>query len=189
MKQQEREHKQGLESWKKMLTDRKNRLVLIGLAGICLIFLSDLFGGRPDAPKVNEKTQFENPSIDVCEIEQKLTGMLECVEGVGKVHVMITLESSPETIYALNEQKDTKTSRHAEQEQPEQADSYKSEHIFMDSPQGKRPLVETYLEPEIRGAAIVCEGGDDITVIKRITDLVSAVLGLATNRICVTKMI
>lgn len=189
MKQYGREHRQWQEKWKELIQDRKNRLVLLGLVGICLIFFSDLFAGGSNVPKTNEKAQYPDALPDVGKIEEKLAGMLERVEGVGKVHVMITLESSAETIYALDEQKDTKTSRHSEQETPDQADSYKSEHIFMDSPQGKRPLIETYLEPEIRGAAIVCEGGDDITVIKRITDLVSAVLGLATNRICVTKMI
>lgn len=184
------EQKQRIISLKETLFNKKNRLFVIGLAGICLIFLSDLFGGSGQSEaKSGKETQYEDPAASVTEIEKKLTGMLECVEGVGKVHVMITLESTPETIYALDEQTDSKISRHAEEELPEKADSYKSEHIFRDSPQGKQPLVETYLEPEIRGAAIVCEGGDDITVVKRITDLVSAVLGLATNRICVTKMI
>lgn len=68
-------------------------------------------------------------------------------------------------------------------------ESYKSEHIIVDAADGKQPLVETHIEPEVKGVAVVCEGGDDITVIKRITDLVSVVLGLSTNRICVTKMI
>ena len=38
-------------------------------------------------------------------------------------------------------------------------------------------------------AVSAATGVHDITVIKRITDLVSVVLGLSTNRICVTKMI
>ena len=49
--------------------------------------------------------------------------------------------------------------------------------------------MDTHIDTELKGVAVVCEGGDDITVIKRITDLVSVVLGLSTNRICVTKMI
>lgn len=58
----------------------------------------------------------------------------------------------------------------------------------MDAGSGRQALVETAREPEIKGVAIVCEGGDDVAVIKRITDVVSVVLGIPTNRICVTKM-
>ena len=53
----------------------------------------------------------------------------------------------------------------------------------------KQAPVETRLEPEVKGVAVLCEGGDDILVIKRITDLVATVLDIPTNRICVAKMI
>ena len=146
--------------WQEMLHglfQKKNWLFFVGLAGICLIFLSDiLFGGR---------------------------------QGAGKVQVMITLESAGETVYARDEQSDTQTTQDGSDGVTDRKESYKSEHIIVDAADGKQPLVETHIEPEVKGVAVVCEGGDDITVIKRITDLVSVVLGLSTNRICVTKMI
>ena len=160
--------------WQEMLHglfQKKNWLFFVGLAGICLIFLSDiLFGGREGSTGAARQStqQAVSAATGVQELETRLTEMLESVQGAGKVQVMITLESAGET---------------------DRKESYKSEHIIVDAADGKQPLVETHIEPEVKGVAVVCEGGDDITVIKRITDLVSVVLGLSTNRICVTKMI
>ena len=67
--------------------------------------------------------------------------------------------------------------------------SFQNEHILFDSGVGKQALVEEQLVPDIKGVAVVCSGGDDIAVIERITELVSVVLDLPSNRICVTKKI
>ena len=88
-----------------------------------------------------------------------------------------------ESIYAKNETHETQT------DEASSSESYKSEHVIISASGGDAPLVETVLSPEIKGVAVVCEGGDDISVTKRIVDLTSVVLGLSTNRICVTKMI
>ena len=182
--------------WQEMLHglfQKKNWLFFVGLAGICLIFLSDiLFGGREGLPTgaARQSTQQAvSAATGVQELETRLTEMLESVQGAGKVQVMITLESAGETVYARDEQSDTQTTQDGSDGVTDRKESYKSEHIIVDAADGKQPLVETHIEPEVKGVAVVCEGGDDITVIKRITDLVSVVLGLSTNRICVTKMI
>ena len=178
--------------WQEMLHglfQKKNWLFFVGLAGICLIFLSDiLFGGREGSTGAARQStqQAVSAATGVQELETRLTEMLESVQGAGKVQVMITLESAGETVYARDEQSDTQNGSDGVTDRKE---SYKSEHIIVDAADGKQPLVETHIEPEVKGVAVVCEGGDDITVIKRITDLVSVVLGLSTNRICVTKMI
>ena len=145
--------------WQEMLHglfQKKNWLFFVGLAGICLIFLSDiLFGGREGSTgAARQSTQ-------------------QAVSAATGVH----------------EQSDTQTTQDGSDGVTDRKESYKSEHIIVDAADGKQPLVETHIEPEVKGVAVVCEGGDDITVIKRITDLVSVVLGLSTNRICVTKMI
>ena len=67
--------------------------------------------------------------------------------------------------------------------------STRTEHVILESGTEYAPLLEQAYEPEVRGVAVVCEGGDDILVIGRITELVSVVLGIPTNRICVTKML
>ena len=49
-------------------------------------------------------------------------------------------------------------------------------------------LVEMTWEPVIRGIAVVCEGADDVTVNAQITQAVSVLTGVSTNRISISKM-
>lgn len=89
----------------------------------------------------------------VQELETRLTEMLESVQGAGKVQVMITLESAGETVYARDEQSDTQTTQDGSDGVTDRKESYKSEHIIVDAADGKQPLVETHIEPEVKGVA------------------------------------
>lgn len=169
---------------------KKNGLFIAGLAGIALIFLSDiLFTGKNEPQKATTGTQNSAVQTEYAQgLEKRLTELLTHVEGAGKVQVMITLETSGEKVYAQNEQTTTETQKNEQTEQ--RKSSFQNEHIILDTQEtGDAPLIETQLAPEIKGAAILCQGAADITVVKRITDLASVVLGLPTNRICVSKMI
>ena len=174
----------------KDLAQKENRTrlaVLLGAAAMLLILLSELF--TPSEKTAAASAAPADDNVYRQQLEQQLSDLIAQVEGAGKTTVMITLESAGETVYARDEQSDTQTTQDGSDGVTDRKESYKSEHIIVDAADGKQPLVETHIEPEVKGVAVVCEGGDDITVIKRITDLVSVVLGLSTNRICVTKMI
>ena len=171
-------------NWGKLL-EKKNLLFALGLAGILLIGLSDLF--TRSEKKAAAPTAAYSASDSEQALETRLAKLLADVAGAGKVNVMVTLENTGETVYAQNVERQTQeqTADSGTQRRTEQ----KSEHILYDGDGGKQALVETRLEPEVKGVAVLCEGGDDILVIKRITDLVATVLDIPTNRICVAKMI
>ena len=157
----------------KDLAQKENRArlaVLLGAAAMLLILLSELFA--PSGKTAAASAAPEDDNIYRQQLEQQLSDLIAQVEGAGKTTVMVTLESGEETIYAL----DTLSGQTQEQQT----------HVLLDD---GTALAQTVCTPRVCGVAVVCEGGDDITVIKRITDLVSVVLGLSTNRICVTKMI
>lgn len=172
------------------LLQKKNALFFLGLAGILLIFLSDvLFAPRPEADAAAQPAvQTAQRGQTEQELEARLAEMIGAVQGAGKVRVMLTLENDGETVYAYNEQNDTQTAAGGTNGAAERRQSYENEHVLIDAENGKQALVETCLEPEVKGVAVVCEGGDDITVVKRVTELVSVVLRLPTNRVCVIKM-
>ncbi|MEG0877390.1 MAG: stage III sporulation protein AG [Oscillospiraceae bacterium] len=165
---------------------KNNLLFILGITGILLIFLS---GYLPKQSKTatakGNASQTEDNFINAT--EKRLSEMLAKTEGVGNVEVMITLESAEYNVYAQDERTDTQTQ--AGSDETNEKSFYQSEHILVDDGNGKKPLVETRRTPEIKGVAVVCDGGADIIVVKRVTDLVSALLDLSTNRICVTKMI
>ena len=169
--------------------NKKNWLFWLGLAGILLIGLSEIFsGGDKEAGNRADPQESCVESTYQEEMEQRLLEIIRQVEGAGEVSVMLTLEGSPETIYAQNEQTQTQV-QEDENGSLKRESSSQNEHILFDSGAGKEALVEEQLAPEIKGVAIVCSGGDDIEVIERITELVSVVLDLPSNRICVTKKI
>lgn len=176
------------------LVQKKNALFFLGLAGILLIFLSDLlFAPRQSAaedavqpePQIGQTGQRGQTEQ---ELEARLTEMISAVQGAGRVRVMLTLENDGETVYAYDEQNDTQTAAGGADGAVSRRQSYENEHVLIDAGNGRQPLIETCLEPEVKGVAVVCEGGDDITVVKRVTELVSVVLRLPTNRVCVIKM-
>lgn len=48
--------------------------------------------------------------------------------------------------------------------------------------------VMTHAKEDIRGVVILCDGGDDIKTVSKITEIVSAALNIGYNQIYITKM-
>ena len=43
------------------------------------------------------------------------------------------------------------------------------------------------IEPKVRGVVVVCEGGDDPTVVSRVLDAVTKSLNISSDKVCITK--
>ncbi len=57
-------------------------------------------------------------------------------------------------------------------------------HVLLDD---GTALEQTVYLPTICGVAVVCEGGGDVRVASRITELVGALLDVPSNRVCVEQ--
>lgn len=160
-------------------------IVFAGLAGLCIILLSSWF------PEKEEKaeTPSSQSSETVCDpegyseytekLEKRLQNMLSRIDGVGSCSVMITVSGGVSYSYAQN----------AQQEIGKNVNEIKKEHVVLDKDNGDYPLVESVRNPEIVGVIIACEGGEHNVVRECIISAVGAVLGIPSNRICVTKII
>ncbi len=177
------------------LFKKKNALFLIGLTGIFLLFIADLFAGAnslnntqtEQIGQTNEVSSITIANEYTKELEMRLNEIISQVEGAGKTQIMLTLETPFENIYAKDMNNQSQTTIN-EDGTTNTHTIYESEHIIINSENNDTPIIEMQLLPEIKGVAVICEGGDDIVVISRITELVSVVLGVPTNRICVTKI-
>lgn len=176
---------------KKMLqkANKKNLLFLLGILGIALIFLSEFSFQRTDQmPDAAQETSFDSESY-TARLQKQLEETIRQIDGAGETRVMVTLESGEQTVYAYAEKTGTDYTQTGEEKVSEKS-TYQNDYIMVDDENGnKKALEQTTLEPEVKGVAVVCQGGDDIMVVKRVTELVSVLLGVSTNRICVTKMI
>ena len=162
--------------------EKKNRpvslLLALGLGGMLLILISDFAGSRQQAQSETVLPQQTGTAETeyVARMEEKLQEMIRQIDGAGETAVMITLDSSRETVYAWDE-KDAG-----------EGGGYEHTHVLLQAGSGEEPLVEMTWEPEIRGVAVVCQGGANVTVVARITELVSVVLGVPSHRISIAKM-
>ena len=83
---------------------------------------------------------------------------------------MVTLGTGEEVIYALDTQFGDMQSQQT--------------HVLLEDGSA---LTETVCVPQVCGVAVLCEGGGDVRIAARITELVSALLDLPSNHICVEQ--
>ena len=172
-----------IEKKLKSLLDSDNRLKIvfvIGIIGILLIFLSSLFDGN----KKETQSVIASASIDtdtdsyIKYTQQELVKLLEQISGVGEVKVMVTVSGTTELEYAQELSKDSDS----------QSQSYKNQYVLVESNGKKEALVKKINKPQISGVCVVCQGGEDIKVIEKVTRAVSTVLGISSNSICVMPL-
>lgn len=130
-------------------------LVAAGIVGILLMLLSELL---PEGEK-GQSDPLQDAAEMTDQLEQRLERIVAGIEGTGRCRVMVTLENGVKYVYA-----DSGGSGLSRQEQG---------------------LLVTELQPTVKGVAVVCEGGNDEAVRRRVTDAVTAVLHITANRVCV----
>ena len=185
----EQDKKQNaLAVWKKLLPLLKEKGILwVGLVGAAVLLLTGLW--EPEK-KTQQTGSAVAPTVNAGEyetaLEERLRQLLTGVEGVGELTVMVTVAGTEETVYAQSYHDDTDRSETAASGVSTRT-STANGYVLLNGDGGQQALTETVLCPEVRGVAVVCDGGADAGVRRRIVELVSTVLGIPSNRICVTK--
>lgn len=147
---------------------RTSLAVLVGGIAMGLILLSELLPTASQSTSVKESrltaVQYQ------AQLEEQLETLISQMQGAGRTTVMVTLSTGEETIYAV----DTQSGDIQQQET----------HVLL---QDGSALEETTWLPQICGVAVLCEGGGDVHVAARITELLRSLLDLPSNRICVEQ--
>ena len=168
-------------------------LLFVGIAGMALIFLSTVIQtGGSNKPNPSVGAGQLTSQEYVAQLEDRLTGIVGSIEGVGRCQVMVTAESGVEDVYAVEETQNVnrtnsyngdEVARETQQENTEQ------KYIVVDAGNGKKEaLVKTERQPAIQGVVIVCEGAGSMVVQERVTQVVTTALGIPYNKVCVTKL-
>lgn len=163
----------------KQLGKRGSLVFFAGVLGAFLLIAGGLpFSGKEEAADTSAGSGEAGRRSEayVRQLEETLTELIGSIEGAGRTKVAVTLDASAETVYALDE---TDGGENGQRQM---------EHILVDTREGQDALVEMTWEPVIRGIAVVCEGADDVTVNAQITQAVSVLTGVSTNRISISKM-
>lgn len=159
-------------------------LIILGISGIVLIYFSTLFGGSDNQYEGN--TTSTNISVEEYreQLEEELCDIVKKITGGGKVSAVITLESGIKYTYADIKEEATANKKESENESNET--ELKEGYITVKAADGgEKALIITENMPEIRGVAIVCEGGDNEIINEKIKNAVTAAFNITSKRVYV----
>ena len=157
------------------LWDRYKYAALVVLIGAGLLLWPSGKGGTEKTLRQQSGTE------ETRDIQAEMEDILGTVSGVGQVKVMLTVDSDGERQLA----QDTELTYSGSVESPEDY-SRRSETVLTDG-DGDGTVVTRTLYPTYRGALVVCQGGDRADVRLAVTEAVSSLTGLSTDRITVAK--
>lgn len=207
---------QQLVSKLRTFLGKKDNLLILILTGVLLLVIAWPVekSGKPTSKSAAEATKRSSTTMDngagtgtvfsetenrsdlsdttVEALERRLEELLSLVQGVGKVRVMITLQSSAETIV----EKDSPVSRSNIVENDAQGGSRSTNEmdaeettVYVTNGAGEKiPYVVKSLSPVIEGVSVVAEGGGNPLVQKNVTEMIQALFNLPVHKIAVVKM-
>ena len=158
---------------------RINLLLVSGLAGMLLLCMSEwLPAGQSTQNAAQSSQQSQTAAEYEQQLETRLAALIRAMDGAGETVVMVTLDCGEETTYAA----DTRTEKTSEDTRSSAA----SQHTHLLA--GAQPVVQSVQAPQVRGVAVLCQGGGNAGTQRRITELVSALTGVGASHITVNKM-
>ncbi len=157
-------------------------LMIAGLSGMLLICLSSFIGGG--SSQKTKTPSGENLTAEEyrVQLEESIKGIVESITGSDNAKVVITLESGIRYSYAdVNE---GVSSDKTESDSKSTTSESKQTYITVKSADGgEQALLVTTEMPEVRGVAIVCEGGDNEQINEKIQNAVTAALNITSKRV------
>ncbi len=150
-------------------------IVVAGVLGIIFLTLSELMPDKTENSK-SEAADAGTQTVSEYEknLEERLSSLISEIDGAGKTSVMLTLDCGDENIYASRDKLSETSSE--------------KEYVLIENDGNQTGLLLKVTQPEVRGVAVVCEGADSSEVRQEITGLITAVLGVSTNRVNIAKM-
>lgn len=149
---------------------KKYRYVLLMAAlGVLLLLLPSGGGDAVAEPSVPDTGQYDRLAVQA-EMEQ----ILSSLDGVGRLSLMLTVDGGGALTLAQDEE-------------VEGTQRKKTETVILGSGAGAEVVVTQRAYPRYVGALVVCEGGGNAAVQLRVTQAVSVLTGLSSDRISVVK--
>lgn len=161
----------------KQLLKNKKLLILSAIAAIGVLLL--IAGGREN--KVNTQNTTESDATVQLEeyretLQRDIARLCEQVGGVSDVTVAVSLECGFEYVYATDIKSDSDT----------YGSQVQTKYLTIGSGSSESAVYITEKLPRIGGIGVVCRGGSDPVIVRRLTSLLSAAYNIGSNKIYVT---
>ncbi len=137
--------------------------LLILLLGLALMLLPEL--GKEEAAEATPQ------ALEASDQTGELEKLLTQIQGVGKVSILLTMDTGQQTVYQSN------------------VDGDRMDTVLVtDDSRAEQGLVQWVEYPKYRGAVVVCQGADDPNVRLAVVEAVCDATGLSSNKVTVVKM-
>lgn len=170
----------------KKLIQNPKLLVILGISGIVLIFISSLFSGSNNKAESSVASSVTYTAEQYSEmLEEDIKNIVTGITGDKNPTVVITLESGIRYSYASADETDTSSSTGSTNDQS--SESKKQSYITVKTADGgEQALVVTEIMPEVRGVAIICSGGNSEATAEKIKNAVTAALNITSKRVYIS---
>jgi stage III sporulation protein AG len=194
MKIKNSETKEGNESFFTKLSENESYrkvIIIAGLIGIALIFISGFFKNSNAPPKTESAQSVVTSEQYAARLENSITDIVTRIQGVGTAKVLVTLEQSTQYIYATEEKKSNQTTEDksgSSSIKNEANNNTETKYILAKDADGtQKALPITEVQPIVKGVVVVCDGGDNPAVQQNVISAVTTALNITTVRVCVIK--
>ncbi|WP_168119246.1 stage III sporulation protein AG [Paenibacillus sp. HB172176] len=177
-------------------------LLIIGGLGAALMLLNSFLSFKGVEPPETEATpppqaeetwsQSDSPRTPFEAVEQtlesRLKDILEKIVGVGSVDVLVTIDSTEETVFARNEKESQAITNESDKNggtRHQTSITKDGQVVFYEVSGDQKPVVTKVINPKIRGILIVAMGAEDGMVRRLIMDAVEKGVNVPVNRISV----
>lgn len=143
------------------------KLVIYLIATLICIVLLLLMNSQSESKAVSDDVSAITPNSQYKDaLEKELEEIITKIDGVGKVTVMLTVDST----YSYEYVSDIKNNE--------------SETVIIGN---KEALISKISNPKISGVLVVCSGGDSVKVKEKIINSVATVLDIPYSKVYVAK--
>lgn len=178
-----------VEKWKgtlrKLVSKEKGMksLILLGICGIALIYLSTLFGsGGEKQPAAAPEASVGTANEYEKKLEQEIARIVKAITGEAEPAVMVTLKSGSRYVYAVEEKGGSR-----QEGSGESSEEKETAYVILKNAEGaQQALPVTEIQPRIKGVVIVSRYAGNPEIREKLTEAVKTALDISSARICVT---
>lgn len=169
----------------KLLTIKNLKLLILAIVLLIVIIVFWSASSKTTSSTIvtSSKSYGYTSTLEYCaELERKLQEVLSNVKGAGQVKVMITVDGSPELVYAKEE--DAKVSSNSA---GTTTSSSSASPIIVTTGGESNALILTENLPEVKGVIVVSSGAKDVSIKMDILNAVSTLLNIDMDKVSVLQ--
>ena len=191
----------------KMKDSKTIYLVLLATAGVIILLISNFFSPTDDQDGIVVSSTVPQQNVEVIgnvdkaaneaiasyerEYENEITDAISKIVGVGKVDVVVNIDSSEVIVLEKNNTTTSQVTTEVDKEggtRNIEDNSTAETVVVIRSGDKETPVIVETVKPVIRGVLVVAQGAENVQVKKWVVEAVTRALDVPSHRVAVMPM-